>query len=351
MKILVISNMYPSRKNPSYGVFVKSFCESLDDLKIDYSCAIMHKANGRIEKIVRYVLFYITSFFKILFLKYDIIYVHYASYSGLSVLLAHRLKSFRVYTNLHGSDVVPENDRQKKMIKYTKKIISISDKLIVPSDYFRDYVSNKFDVGKEKIYISHSGGVDRAIFHVRDEKNSNERFRIGFAGRISFGKGWKTLLEAVNRLNVPDYEVLIVGNGPDEEEMMNYIIEHGLDSKIRKYDLLPRCDLANIYQQLDLFIFPTEREGESLGLVAIEAMACGIPVIASDFAAPAYFVKNYYNGFKFEKGNSHQLANFIEKFYYLSAEEKLRLRDGAIATACQYEKNNVTENLKKILVE
>ena len=350
MRILVVSNMYPNKKYPSYGVFVKSFCDSLDSLGIKYSSAVMYKANNKLEKLFRYVIFYITTFFKTLFFRFDIVYVHYASYSSVPVLFARKFKRVKVYTNLHGSDVVPENDKQRKMIKYTRMVLDISDKIIVPSEYFRDYVSDKFGVLHEKIYISHSGGVDSTVFHMHKKDGNSEIFKIGFVGRLSYGKGWKTLLDAIRKLSILNYEVVIVGNGSEEKAMLEYINKYKLGSRIKKFDLLPRHSLAKIYQQLDLFVFPTEREGESLGLVAIEAMACGVPVIASDFAAPAYFVKNYYNGFKFEKGNSAHLASMIEEFYNLPAEKKLKLQDGAISTAREYETNKVTEDLKKILM-
>lgn len=64
-----------------------------------------------------------------------------------------------------------------------------------------------------------------------------------------------------------------------------------VEENLIRFDLLPQEELVSIYNVSDAFIFPTRREGESLGLVAIEAMACGTPVIASDFAAPKYYVQ------------------------------------------------------------
>ena len=57
MKILVVSNMFPSKKNPSYGTFVKNFCDQLEELKIDFDISVMKKSKGKVSKIVSYIFF------------------------------------------------------------------------------------------------------------------------------------------------------------------------------------------------------------------------------------------------------------------------------------------------------
>ena len=85
--------------------------------------------------------------------KYDIIYIHYASHSAAPVLIANKLRKLNIYTNVHGSDVVPENASQEKMQKYTKEILKLSSKIIVPSEYFKKLVSEKYHIDKNKIHI------------------------------------------------------------------------------------------------------------------------------------------------------------------------------------------------------
>ena len=114
-----------------------------------------------------------------------------------------------------------------------------------------------------------------------------------------------------------------------------------------RFSLLPQNELVSIYNISDAFVFPTRREGESLGLVAIEAMACGTPVIASDFAAPKYYVCNDINGYKFEKGNSIELANIMEKFI-LKEYSKQKLIHNCLKTARAYDSKVIADELKKI---
>lgn len=351
MKILVVSNMYPDEKHPSYGVFVKNFCDQLEKLNIQHSLSVMKKADSKLQKLVGYVIFYLETFLKSLFGRYDLIYIHYASHSSAPVLLASKIRKNRIYTNVHGSDVVPENRDQEKMQKYTRSILNVSEKIIVPSEYFKNYVAKKYTLDPHRIHIVYSGGVNKQMFYSDNEKRQNERLKIGYVGRLSFGKGWDTLLEACAKITDIDYELILVGNGPEEEIMNQMIQELKLQKHITRYNLLSQEELNAIYNEIDVFAFPTEREGESLGLVAVEAMACGTPVIASDFAAPADYVHDGENGYKFVVGDAENLANAIRQFYHLSAEERNKMKDNAKRTAEEYSVENVLNQMKMVFEE
>ena len=132
--------------------------------------------------------------------------------------------------------------------------------------------------------------------------------------------------------------------------MLQTLDRMALNDVTSLYGLLPQPKLAQIYRDIDVFVFPTERAGESLGLVAVEAMACGCPVIASDFAAPADYVIDNVNGYKFPLGDSNALAQALDTFRTLPEESRAQLRQGALDTARQYTQQQVTEALKKILL-
>ena len=100
---------------------------------------------------------------------------------------------------------------------------------------------------------------------------------------------------------------------------------------------------------MDFFVFPTEREGESLGLVAIEAMACGTPVIASNYAAPKYYV-NKNNGLTFDKGNEFELYQKIAEANEIYLSDNLDVfHEGAIVTAGKFFTDNIRHNLSQIM--
>lgn len=348
MKLLVISNMYPSQSHPSYGVFVENFCAQLQQLGVAYRLCAMRRHTGPLQKILGYGRFYLESFFLCLFGRWDAVYVHYASHSSPGVLLARRLRKFPIYTNVHGSDVIPESAFQEEFQRFARRILRLSQKVIVPSPYFAACVARKYDLPMEKIAVYPSGGVDENLFHPR-EKTPSPVFTFGFVGRIAHGKGWETLLRACAIMPDTNYRLLLAGDGPEREAMEAMVRQLGLADRVTLLGAVPHRELPMLYTQMDVFLFPTRRIGESLGLVALEAMACGVPVIASDFAAPGDYVRPGINGEKFPPSDYFSLRDAMVAFRAMPKDRLAALSQGALATAAQYARPIAARQLKEIL--
>ena len=356
MKVLLVSNMYPDANNPSYGVFVKKFADELDKMNIQWNKAVMFKKDGKIRKVCEYVKFYSKAFFQAIFGKYDVIYIHYASHSSAPILAASIFRRLRIYTNVHGSDIVPENNVQKYMQRYTKRILKKSEKIIIPSQYFKDYVKEKYGVKESTFYIYPSAGVDTKLFHqMSNEEIEKERKKLidntstlifGMAGRISAGKGWDVFIKAIRIAKDKGIKCkyVIVGSGPEENKMDELIEKYDLKEDIRRIKLLPQEELCKIYNAIDYFVFPTKREGESLGLVALEAMSCGTPVIASNFAAPKYYIENDVNVYLFTVDDPFALAERIS----FCTQNRPKMKEGVAQTAYRYSNDNIRQELVKI---
>ena len=322
--MLVVSNMYPDSSHPSYGVFVKRFVEQACEEGFFVSLSVMRKSDSVVGKLTRYVSFYLRTFIRVVFRFYDVVYVHYPSYSFVPVLFARRLKRFALIVNVHGSDVLPVTNGQKRMHRYTAAAVRMADRVVVPSEYFEKVVVAKYGLDASRVFVYPSGGVDPKVFHPlpddRVEKikaalclDSN-LMTVCFAGRITEGKGWDTYLEAIaevfkcgQRLNV-----LLVGSGDQDAQCSDYLNRLGLSDVVVRLSLQPQERLCELYNAADVFVFPGRLE-ESLGLVAIEAMACGTPVIASDYAALKYYVKPGYNGMLVPPGDCHAIARILEE--------------------------------------
>lgn len=362
MKVLVVSNMYPNNKYPHYGTFVKKFTNEIEVLSITYDKIVMKKEENSLVKYFKYLFFYMHTFFRIILSSYDIVYVHYISHSSIPILLAKKFKNFRLFSNVHGSDVVPENSKQIMFQKITSRALQRSDKIIVPSQYFLDYVSKKYSINKGNIYIYPSGGVDTNIFN---QKNSlevdrfmskynipNKKLTFGIAGRLSENKGWDTFLYAVHFLVKEgiDANYIVVGNGREEKKYFELIEKLNLSNHIIKLDMLPQSELAIFYNVIDYLVFPSKREGESLGLVPLEAMACGTPVISTNYAAPKDYIVDGVNGYTFPVDDYKLLSEKMKRIVIQSEKYNKELIKNAIHTSKKYQTEKTRVDLKKILL-
>jgi glycosyltransferase involved in cell wall biosynthesis len=116
-------------------------------------------------------------------------------------------------------------------------------------------------------------GVDVEMFRPVPISRDKGVFRVAFAGQISQRKGISYLVEAFRKAAIPDSELLLVGR----------VIGTGRDWSaipgVRHVPHVPRWELPALYRTADVFVLPSLVEG--FGLVALEAMACGVPVVIS----------------------------------------------------------------------
>ena len=106
--------------------------------------------------------------------------------------------------------------------------------------------------------------------------------------------------------------------------------------------------LSELYGTVDFMIFPTTLK-ESLGLVGVEALTCGCPVIGSNIGCLPEYIKNGYNGYLFECGNPEDLAAKIETYYHLDIDFQKLLRLNAYKSSRRYDSVIVAGKMIEVL--
>src|SRR5699024_8402722 len=112
-----------------------------------------------------YLKHYLKIIYSLFFKRYNKVYVHYASHNALPLILMNKFKKIDIYTNVHGGDVVPQTHAQKKMQKYTKKLLQISSKVVVPSLYFKELITSVYGISDYKVEIYPSAGIKKELFY------------------------------------------------------------------------------------------------------------------------------------------------------------------------------------------
>jgi glycosyltransferase involved in cell wall biosynthesis len=126
-------------------------------------------------------------------------------------------------------------------------------------------------------------GVDTDRFTPASQRRSRHPFLIGYVGRLEEHKGVQVLLEAMVRLPSRT-ELLIAGSGPHEESLRTQIQRLGITERVRFVGFVAHDRLPDLYREFDLVVvpsLPTAGWREQFGRVAVEAMASGVPVVAS----------------------------------------------------------------------
>lgn len=339
--------MYPSKKDSLFGVFVKNFKEKLEaqGAVFDKTVVIRGKTASSFVKLFRYLTYYFKALLYGTFFKSDIIYVHFLTHNSPLILILGIVFKKKIVVNIHGSDIMKYQDNS-----YLRKINSLAIryciKVVVPSKYFKEVVKETFpSMGSEKIIVYPSGGINRKVFDSHDSSKmskTEKTIRLGMTSRIDLNKGWDVFLLAVAELVKKGYNVsgFVIGQGNKEKELLDLRKTLSLEDKIEFLGLQPQKDISMCYEEIDAFIFPTLLN-ESLGLVGLEAMSCGLPVIASNIGAPSSYVLDAVNGYLFEPNNPEDLAIKIASFEKLLPDDQLEMKRSAIKTAKEYDSDKV----------
>lgn len=356
MNFLIVSNMYPSEVNPGYGVFVRNFEVSLRAQGVSVCrSVIVGRAGSASKKILDYLIFFIRTFVLVLFRRFDCVYVHYVAHSLLPFLLLMpilRVRGTKLVCNAHGEDFLPRSFVEKFIFKLVHGLISGSSLLVVPSEYFAGIARSKFPAAN--VFVSPSGGVDLDKFKPKTNSGKETNFRLGYVSRIDPGKGWSVLLQAIKRIKERDSELSVsvsfVGEGIEVESLLQSIQDLALQGSVFYLGPMSQDLLPDFYSSLDLFVFPTVLP-ESLGLVGIEALSCGVPAICSDIGGIRSYMKEGVNGYLFPPGDSCALAQKISDFTKLTFGEVNQLKSAALESARPYGCVSVANDLYAKLIE
>jgi len=346
--------MYPSKERPVYGVFVEQIKNQLESEGFTFELSVI-EGDGKylFEKIWKYILYIYNSVEAIKKENYDVIYVHYMNHSLLPLILVKKYLKNILVLNAHGGDVFINNKFAALIQTVVSPIIKYANLIVVPSFYYKDIVNKKYNISKRNIIISPSGGINLEKFKplkINKTKTSNT-FTLGYVSRIDKGKGWQIFLYALHEIvkKNKNISVILIGSGKQVKELQKKINILKLESYIEYLGSKPHDQLPQYFNQMDLFIFPTTRKAESLGLVGLEAMACGVPVVGSSIGGLKEYIIEGKSGTLFEPGNYIELADKMVHFIKMSKKEMSEYKNGALEIARKYDSKLVKKHLATTL--
>ncbi len=242
--------------------------------------------------------------------KYDLI----VAWSGVPAgYLSYRLnKKFQIpyIVLLRGADVPFWEERWKTLDKH---IFSwLSPKVWRNATFV---IANSQGLKEQALKISENqkisvipNGVDISLFKPIKTKKENKKTIILGVGRLIPRKGLDYLIKSLGQLQNLNFELWLVGDGPEKENLQNLANESNISDKVRFLGIKDKKEIVGIYQQVDIFVLPSLNEGMSNTI--LEAMACGLPIIATNIAGNDELIKE--NGFTIPVKDEEALKEKLE---------------------------------------
>ncbi|MDP3976443.1 MAG: glycosyltransferase [Pseudomonas sp.] len=291
----------------------------------------------------------------------DLIHLHHPFWLGsLGLLLAHRLRVpavFSYHTRLeHYAHFVPLPGMLfRNFISHAliKRFANKCDAVIVPTYSAEEYLRL---IGVKKPVFVQPTGIDYQRFQeVTAQQVARLRTSLGIGdeqvlisvSRLSNEKNIDFLIDAIASLRGQaerPFLVLMIGDGHQRERLHRRIDELNLAGHFRLLGAVPPEDMAIYYRLGELFLFASKSETQ--GMVILEAMAAGLPVVALRSSGIDDVVRQGYNGFK----TPENIGQWCARVTQLLEDERLReeMSDHALLVAAEHSIEKFAEGVKEI---
>jgi len=326
--VCIISSWYPCSENPLYGIFVHQFAKRIHRVgaNVFVITTTKNKQNKEFEKMDGISIFRIGSCFSIFYNPYkllilykmlrraDVVNIHAIDILGAILELIAKLMKKPIVITVHRADVLPTNSLLFNLLRgIALKIANV----IIAVSYATKDLAVKIGAPKDKVVVVYNT-VEESIFFPRPKPLC--RIKLGIpqnskvilsVGNLIPRKGFIYLIRAMPIIlnKIPDALMIIIGDGP-EKNLLSYLVRRlKLEDKVILTGKVSTDDLCLYYGAADVFVLPSLHEGHAM--VLLEAMASGLPVVATKVGGNVETVLHNKNGYLIPPKNVNQLADAI----------------------------------------
>lgn len=377
MKIAQVSSTFPPYEGGTGNV---CYQQSKGLAALGHEVCVFLPENGSISKDFNknlpFVIEYIHPFFTIgnasfvprlknKLKSFDIIHLHYPFFGGDFFVRDASRKYSIPYVLTYHQDVVGNTICRKGIFGtynflFQKSIMLNATKVLALSkDHIENSKVNFLSHIPDKIEIV-PNGVNLEDFDSQfDSGNMREKYNInsgipiiifiGTLDRAHYFKKLEILLKAFQHLRTKSH-LFVVGDGDLKNDYIKLAKSLHLNDTVTFTGKLTNRKAVQYIKQSDVLVLPSI-DTESFGIVLIEAMACGKPVIASNLPGVRAIVDNNYNGLLFQKGNIEELTEKIEFLINNHEIAKSLGENGRNTVKNRYEWKIITKKLEQVYAE
>ena len=328
LRILVVSNLYPSPTSPAFGTFIAARVEALRRAGATVDVAAIQDSDVHHRVAVKYgrlavdaVRFGIGRAMRRR--RYDIVEAHIAFPTGWLAWPVAVLHRAPLVLFVHGADVADISRRSRLHAFAARTLFRRAGLVVVNSPYMADRLAEVVRLPPERVVVQSPGiDVQRLVGEPATESRS-ARSGLLFVGRLNRDKGVDELLAAVRELRASgrDVTLTMIGDGPERERLAG--MAASFDSVIDLRGAQPPDAVAAAMRACDVLVMPSAY-AEPLGLVAIEGMAAGAIVVATRTGGLGGTVVEGETGVTCEPGDVRGLTGAIERALAISDDPAAR---------------------------
>ena len=219
--------------------------------------------------------------------------------------------------NIIGKISYSLNTKTRKFIE--RRALKESDRIVVLSQFTQEKLQRAYEVPSGKITII-PGGVDLERFYpatdkteIRQRLNIPQEKMILFTVRNLVSRmGLENLIYAVKDVvkTVSDVYLVLGGDGPLKNNLISLTKELGIENHVKFAGFIPEAELPDYYRMADIFVLPT-MELEGFGLVTLEALACGAPVLGTPVGGTIEILSQLDSKYLFKDTEPESMAELI----------------------------------------
>jgi glycosyltransferase involved in cell wall biosynthesis len=263
--------------------------------------------------------------------KFDIIHAHVALPDGYAAMMVCKEIKKPFIVTIHGQDLQQTIYKSKKCRKSVFEVFESADKIITVSTKLRRIAQSEIEFNEKLVVINNGINQDKVKkinLLSRESKNYHQGRIILSVSNLIKTKGIDINLLAISKLlnKYSNLKYYIIGDGPEKKSLQQLSIELGIKGNVVFMGKLSNDEVLQYMNKADIFSLPSWQEG--FGVVYLEAMACGKPVIACKGEGIEDIIENCLTGFLIEPRNVNSLVNILD-FLLGNPEEAKKIGERA----------------------
>lgn len=285
---------------------------------------------------------------------YDLVHTHTPVASAIVRIACRKLSSVKVFYTAHGFHFFKGAPIRNWLIYYPieKWLAKYTDTLITINKEDCERAKSQFKA-KRVEYIPGVGidvdklnkvEIDRYLKR-KELGLPTDAFVVLSVGELNKNKNHEVVIRAIAKINNPTIHYVICGKGPLESYLNKLVVELGVGENVHLIGF--REDVPEICKISDVFAFPSNREG--LGMAALEAMACGLPIITSNVHGIVDYSIDGETGYNCSPTDIDSFSKYI-KILYVDADKKEQMALNNTEAVKEFNQRNILNLLEQVYI-